>query len=196
MSTPPNPSRRKFLSLGLAVATASLVGGLTSEPLHAAQQKDWRQVLLDRDRWLSLERAATGEKGQFRYYRHGFGFEREGYNVACHLLRDVESGVTHAMNPKLLDLLFLIQGWLRVNGLPYHIIILSGFRTPEHNARLAKAAKNSEHVKGNAADIRIPGLKVDALKRLARAVGVGGVGIYSRNGFVHVDVGRVREWKG
>ncbi|WP_240440666.1 YcbK family protein [Pseudomonas aeruginosa] len=195
MSAPGFPSRRRFLALGLAIAAASVTGCLPVAEA-AARQKDWRQVLLDRDRWLSLERASTGEKAQFRYYRLGYGFEREGYNIACHLLRDVKSGVTHRMNPKLIDLLFLIQGWLRANGLPFHIVILSGYRTPEHNARLVKAAKDSEHVRGNAADIRIPGLKVDALTRLAKAVGVGGVGIYTSDDFVHVDVGRVREWKG
>ena len=168
-------------------------------PLYAdaAPKKDWRQVLLDRDRWLSLERAATGEKAQFRYYRQGSGFDREGYNIACHLLRDVEAGATHAMSAKLIDTLFLIQAWLRVNKQPFHIIILSGYRTPAHNAKLAKAAKNSEHMKGNAADIRIPGLSTEALTRLAKAIGVGGVGFYAgAKGFVHVDVGRVREWSG
>lgn len=154
-------------------------------------------MLLDRDRWLSLERSGTSEKGQFRYYKYGFGFEKKGYNIACHLLRDVESGVTHSINPKLLDTLFLIQGWLRINKMPFHIIILSGYRTPEYNAKLAKAAKESQHILGNAADIRIPGVETDALKRLAKAIGVGGVGFYpDKIGFVHVDVGRVREWRG
>ena len=150
----------------------------------------------DRDRWLSLERGATGEKAQFRYYKFGNGFEKQGYNIACHLLRDVEAGVTFGMNPKLLDTLYLIQGYLRIKKMPFHIIIQSGYRTPAHNARLAKAAKKSQHVLGNAADIRIPGLETDALTRLAKAIGVGGVGFYPHNGFVHVDVGRVREWTG
>lgn len=100
------------------------------------------------------------------------------------------------MNPKLIDLLYLIQIWLRANNLPYHIIIQSGYRTPEHNATLKNAATNSEHVKGNAADIRIPGVQVEDLNRLALAIGVGGVGAYPRNGFIHVDVGRVRKWEG
>lgn len=187
--------RRQFLTQGLTAFAGIL--GLMHPGLSSAQpKKDWRQVLLDRDRWLSLERGATGEKGQFLYYRFGSGFDRNGYNIACHLLRDVESGVTFAMNPKLIDLLFLIQGWLRINKMPFHIIIQSGYRTPAHNARLAKAAKQSEHVKGNAADIRIPGLSTDALTRLAKAVGVGGVGFYPHNGFVHVDVGRLRQWTG
>lgn len=188
--------RRQILSWGFTTIAAGLAGVITASPAQAQPQKDWRQVLLDRDRWLSLERGATGEKGQFRYYKFGFGFEREGYNIACHLLRDVEAGVSYAINPKLLDTLFLIQGWLRVNKMPFHIIIQSGYRTPDHNARLAKAAKKSQHVLGNAADIRIPGLETNALTRLAKAIGVGGVGFYPRNGFVHVDVGRVREWTG
>lgn len=180
----------------MTTAAVAATGTFAPAIAMAAPKKDWRQVLLDRDRWLSLERAATGEKAQFRYYKFGVGFVRQGYNIGCHLLRDVESGVTFAINPALLDLLFLIQGWLRLNKFPYHIIIQSGYRTPAHNARLAKAAKQSEHVKGNAADIRIEGLSVDALDRLAKAVGVGGVGIYPHNGFVHVDVGRLRSWKG
>lgn len=188
--------RRQFLSWGLTVLVATVAGVTASSAAYAQPQKDWRQVLLDRDRWLSLERGATGEKGQFRYYRYGVGFERQGYNIACHLLRDVEAGVTFAMSAKLLDTLYLIQGWLRVNKLPFHIIIQSGYRTPAHNARLAKAAKQSQHLLGNAADIRIPGVDTDTLTRLAKAIGVGGVGFYPKNGFVHVDVGRVREWTG
>ncbi len=181
----------------MALASAAGVASLAMPAVsQAIPQKDWRQIMLDRDRWLSMERGVTGEKGQFLYYHYGRGFDRRGYDIACYLLRDVESNVTFAMNPKLIDLLFLIQGWLRVNQMPFHIVINSGYRTPAHNARLAKAAKESEHMKGNAADIRIPGLSVDALTRLAKAVGVGGVGFYPHNGFVHVDVGRVREWTG
>lgn len=196
MSSPNlQPTRRQFLFRGFALAAVS-IGAAMPDTSQAQSQKDWRQVLLDRDRWLSLERASTGEKGQFLYYRFGQGFDWRGYSIACHLLRDVESQVTYRMNPKLLDLLYIIQSWLRVNQLPFHIAIMSGYRTPEHNARLAKAARKSEHMNGNAADIRISGLGVDALNRLAQAVRVGGVGIYPHNGFVHVDVGRVREWKG
>lgn len=191
-----NTSRRQFLSWAVESAALGVLTTVVPRNVIAQPIKDWRQVLLDRDRWLSLERAATGEKAQFRYYQYGVGFEKEGYNIACHLLRDVESKVTVAISPRLIDTLYLIQSWLRVKKMPYHIVIQSGYRTPQHNAQLAKAAKQSEHVKGNAADIRIPGLDVKTLDLLAKAIGVGGVGFYSSNGFVHVDVGRVREWRG
>lgn len=189
-------SRRRLLTWSLAGACLlTLASGASAQTSRGTVQKDWRQYLLDRDRYLSLERA--GEKREFLYYRYGQGFQPAGYNMACHFLRDVESGgTTYRMNPKLLDLLYLIQGWLRHYRLPHHIVINSGYRTQAHNARLKGAAKESEHVKGNAADIRIPGLGTDALKRLARAIGVGGVGFYPVGEFVHVDVGRVREWRG
>jgi uncharacterized protein YcbK (DUF882 family) len=196
LSLSPEYPRRQILKWGLTTAAVGAFGAAIPDRVLAQPAMDWRQVLLNRDRWLSLERASTGEKGQFLYYRYGNGFELAGYNAACHLLRDVESGVTVRMNPKLIDTLFLIQGYLRVNHLPFQIIIQSGYRTPAHNARLANAAKQSEHMKGNAADIRIPGLGVEMLERLAKAVGVGGVGFYAHAGFVHVDVGRVREWNG
>lgn len=153
-------------------------------------------MALNGDRWLSLTRESTGEGATFMYYRNGHGFLPRGYAAACHLLRDVKYNATVRINPKLIDLLYLIQFWLRANDLPHLIVIMSGYRTSEHNASLRNAAKLSEHVKGNAADIRIPGVKVNDLEKLARAIGVGGVGVYPNNGFIHVDVGRVRQWVG
>lgn len=189
------PSRRRFLQWGIAAAASFSYSAVMPAGAFAAQ-KDWRQAILDRDRWLSLERGKTGEKAVFLYYRYGKGFDPRGYDIACHLLRDVTSGVTYRMDARLIDLLYIIQVWLRLKKLPYHIIINSGYRTPEYNAKLAKSVKKSQHVLGRAADIRIPGLSVEDLNRLARAVGVGGVGIYPGDGFVHVDVAGVRTWKG
>jgi|TARA_Y100001973_G_C5133906_1_gene299299 uncharacterized protein YcbK (DUF882 family) len=186
-------TRRQFIKGAAQACLAALFAGAFPDGATGA---DWRQVALDRDRWLSLERASTGEKATFLYYRFGRGFDPEGYLTACHLLRDVKSGVAYRMNPKLIDLLYIIQIWLRANRQPFHIIIQSGYRTPEYNRTLANAARNSEHVNGNAADIRIPGVDIATLNRLALAIGVGGVGIYPNNGFVHVDVGRVRQWQG
>lgn len=175
---------------------------VTAIPIESAlanippRHRDWRAVILDRDRWLHLKRASTGESGIFRYYVKGFGWEPRGYAAACHLLRDVEDETTVQMDKRLIDLLFIIQAWCRINKLPYVITINSGYRTPAHNARLKGSAKKSQHMAGTAADIKIEGLSTADLKKLAQAIGVGGVGIYPRAGFVHVDVGRVRSWVG
>jgi uncharacterized protein YcbK (DUF882 family) len=48
--------------------------------------------------------------------------------MACSLLRDVTSKRTVAMSPKLIDLLYLIQAWLRLNKLPSAITVNSGYR--------------------------------------------------------------------
>lgn len=198
-----NISRRSLLRSALVIAVGIGMGAFqpeTEASVGALQgingKRDWRAVVLDRDRWLHLERASTGEKGVFRYYVRGRGWESKGYATACYLLRDVTSNVTIKMDKRLIDLLFIIQSWLRLNKLPYVITIISGHRTEKYNATVPGAAKDSEHVKGTAADIKIKGVSTDDLQRLARAIGVGGVGVYTRQGFVHVDVGRIRKWVG
>lgn len=47
---------------------------------------------------------------------------------------------------------------------------------------------------GKATDIMVPGVTLDRLHGAALALGGGGVGFYPRDGFVHVDTGRVRHW--
>lgn len=46
-----------------------------------------------------------------------------------------------------------------------------------------------------AADISIPGVGVEQIAKLAKAIGVGGVGVYPSRNFIHVDIGRVRSWR-
>jgi ABC-type glutathione transport system ATPase component len=57
-------------------------------------------------------------------------------------------------------------------------------------------AKHSYHILGKAADIRIPKLPLRLLRRIAMHLGKGGVGYYPHSGFVHIDVGPVRYWRG
>ncbi|MBQ8693394.1 MAG: DUF882 domain-containing protein [Synergistaceae bacterium] len=64
--------------------------------------------------------------------------------------------------------------------------INSACRCVKHNAKVG-GAKNSQHVKGTAADIRlIPGMTVDQMAKLAEQAGFDGIGIYSWG--IHVDV--------
>ena len=79
---------------------------------------------------------------------------------------------------------------------PFHII--SGYRSPKSNAMLAAksggVAKKSYHMKGMAIDIAMPGVSTDDLHKAALSLNAGGVGKYSRSGFVHIDSGPVRRW--
>jgi len=49
-------------------------------------------------------------------------------------------------------------------------------------------------MRGMASDIRRPERDLLALHKTARAMQAGGVGLYSKSGFVHLDTGRVRYW--
>ena len=76
--------------------------------------------------------------------------------------------------------------------------VLSGFRSPTTNAWLASVsrgvARDSQHMNGNAMDIRFPGVAVYSIRQAAYSLNMGGVGFYPRSGFVHLDTGPVRYW--
>jgi len=90
------------------------------------------------------------------------------------------------INPALVDLLEKIQAHF---GKP--IKIVSGYRTPMYNKRLEKpggkgAAKNSQHMYGNAADIKIDGVTPREICNWLNGWHKGGLGLYPT--FTHVDV--------
>jgi uncharacterized protein YcbK (DUF882 family) len=74
--------------------------------------------------------------------------------------------------------------------------IISGYRSPEYNAVLARrssgVAKKSLHLKGMALDFKIPGVSMKKLYSEVRSLQSGGAGVY--RDFVHMDTGRVRFW--
>ncbi|WP_264659474.1 YcbK family protein [Azospirillum canadense] len=76
--------------------------------------------------------------------------------------------------------------------------LLSAFRTPETNAKLARAglgvAEHSQHLLGKALDVTFPSRLPDA-HRKALDMKRGGVGWYPRSFFLHIDTGPVRSWE-
>ncbi|MBC6406897.1 MAG: YcbK family protein [Rhodobacteraceae bacterium] len=81
---------------------------------------------------------------------------------------------------------------------PY--VLLSGYRTAKTNAMLRRysrnVARNSLHIKGQAADLRLASRSVKQLAQAARFCRAGGVGTYYRSNFVHMDCGDIRAWGG
>jgi uncharacterized protein YcbK (DUF882 family) len=78
----------------------------------------------------------------------------------------------------------------------FHVI--SGYRSPAYNERLRQegrgVAKRSLHLEGKAIDVRVPGVKLNSLRRAALSLQYGGVGYYPRTEFVHLDSGQFRTW--
>jgi uncharacterized protein YcbK (DUF882 family) len=99
---------------------------------------------------------------------------------------------------ELINLLYEIN--LRV-GIEKKFNIVSGYRTPQTNDWLRhqlggqNVAKNSYHMKGQAADIFVADVPLHKLRDIARSLKRGGVGYYPKKGFIHVDVGPERYWR-
>ena len=121
-----------------------------------------------------------------------------------------------ALNPRLLDKLELVFADLGGNVRPELAVgVHSGFRTPLHNARVPRAASDSRHQYGDAADLAIDAdfdgritmtdelLVMLAVERVEEKNPdlVGGLGLYySRRyptPYVHIDArGKRTRWKG
>ena len=66
------------------------------------------------------------------------------------------------------------------------VYVHSGNRCKKHNAAVGGAA-NSQHLYGTAADISVKDMDIDSIARAAEQAGADGIGIYRKQGFVHVD---------
>ncbi len=149
---------------------------------------------LSSPRSLSLVNFNTKEEITVTYWSNG-AYHRSALDQLNQFLRDSrDSGVTE-MDPLLFDVLWHTA---RIAGYGGQIEVLSAFRSPESNAWLASVsrgvARDSQHMNGNAMDIRFPGVPVFRIRQAARALNMGGVGFYPRSGFVHLDTGPVRYW--
>jgi uncharacterized protein YcbK (DUF882 family) len=147
-------------------------------------------------RSLSLFNPRTKEGFNGIYWRNGDYVAAALENVN-YLMRDIRTDDVKQIDTDLLDLIYKISIKLKSRE-PFHVI--SGYRSRKTNDLLLKRnkgfARNSYHMKGQAVDIRLPGLKTSELRWVAYELKKGGIGYYSRRRFVHIDVGPVRYWKG
>lgn len=146
------------------------------------------------ERRLSLLNLHTGERIDRPYWVRG-DYLPDSLSEIDRVLRDHRSGEVHPIDPGLLDLLSALQQ--RVGSRRGYEVI-SGYRSPATNAMLNQAsngvATRSLHMLGQAIDIRLPGTSLKTLHAAARQMQAGGVGLYTRSDFIHVDTGRVRYW--
>lgn len=75
------------------------------------------------------------------------------------------------------------------------VIITSGYRTPEYNAKIG-GAKNSQHTKGTAADIQVKGVPASNVQRYLKQKYQEKYGIGSYWTFTHIDTREKKaRWK-
>lgn len=139
---------------------------------------------------LTLVRYDNNEKITARYRRADGSYDGVELKMLDQAMRCSLTGRSVRMSVKLVELLDAIEDKFGKKGL----VLLSGYRTPKNNHRTPGAARESLHMLGWAADIRIPGYSSTKVKTYARKLGAGGVGYYPYKGFTHLDVGDTRYW--
>ncbi len=180
----PIVSRRSLL---VAAAAAALT------PLVEASTKIRKQIVYP-ERSLALNNVHTGESERIVYWSDGT-YLPDGLNQINWILRDFRTSEIKSIDPRLLNILYLLTRTLDVNK---PVLVLSGYRSKQTNDMLRKTtegvARRSFHMAGRAIDIRMPKIPTQHVQRAALTLGGGGVGYYPSSNFVHLDSGPVRTW--
>ena len=176
------------------------------QPQRPLYKLDDRYRGFDRSVSLRLRRVGRSRAPQTqRDIFQGYYLDRgvlvpEAYSQICYAFRDWRLGEYDGVvqiDINLLNLLAAMQIHLdRVTGRQTEYLLTSGYRSLQTNANIEGAAKNSFHMRGMAGDVVVPGVPIAYLNKLALYFQTGGVGIYHRSQFVHVDSGPVRSWRG
>ena len=147
-------------------------------------------------RRIRLYSGRTGESVDTIYWIEG-EYIPEVVKEINYFMRDWRSNDQIKYDLRAIDIMAAAHSLMDVSE-PY--TLLSGYRSPSTNAMLRSksggVARNSLHMKGQAADLRLKSRSVGQMAKAAEACASGGVGRYSRSNFVHMDCGPVRHWGG
>ncbi|MGH8196779.1 MAG: DUF882 domain-containing protein [Steroidobacteraceae bacterium] len=145
-------------------------------------------------RRLVLINTHTGEVLDTIYWANGSYLPAELGRLDW-IFRDHRTSDVLAIDSRLFDLLHDLA---ETAGLEPRYHVISGYRSPATNSMLAAksdgVSSRSLHMEGKAIDVRLEGLPLATLRDLALARRAGGVGYYPDSDFVHLDVGRLRNW--
>ena len=181
-------ARRSVLQYFLAGAFA--VAAAPAFPNAASYLKGAGNI-----RRLKMYCGHTGESLNTIYWIDG-EYVREAMNEIDYLMRDWRQDRRISMAQQNIDNLSAISAILETDE-PFKL--LSGYRTKRTNDYLRRSsgsvARNSLHIKGKAADVRLKNRSSRQIATAAATCASGGVGQYRRENFVHIDCGQVRTWK-
>ena len=171
---------KSFLRAGLLLVSMLIVANLSGNT--------------GEERMLKFFHTHTGDSLQVIYYRQG-EYDSEALLDIRTFLADWRDGQQHDVDPQLMDILWQLQ---QATGSNDTWEVISAYRSPQTNemlrAKSSAVAKKSQHLVGNAIDVRLRGLDLEVLRDTAKSLKLGGVGYYAGSNFVHVDTGRVRYW--
>lgn len=212
-------TRRKLIAALAAAATATCLPAFAVAPDWGKSPVGVSGDFWTQPRWVWLRRAGTNEEIKVVYWANG-QLIPEAYRQISWFLRDrrfeamlssdspviakaERSGRLSAaqktpwalMDPVVLDILYCYSAWLAVYGLSRPLMVTSGFRHFISNEMTEGAALAGWHPKAGAVDFFIQGVPVEQTARFGQWLSGGGVGLYPKKNFTHVDRGRVRTWQ-
>lgn len=212
-------SRRTLVSALAAAAISTSLSAFAVTPEWGRSPTEITSEFWTQPRWVWLKRAGTNEEIKVVYWANG-QLIPEAYQQLSWFLRDrrfaellntdspiitkaVSSGRLAKnqmtpwalMDPVVLDIIYAYCAWLNVYGLSRPLMVTSGFRHFISNELTEGAALASWHPKAGAIDFYVPGVPVEQTARFGQWLAGGGVGLYLKKNFTHVDRGRVRSWQ-
>ena len=145
-------------------------------------------------RQVRMYSGRSGESLNTIYWIDG-DYIPEAMSEINYFMRDWRQDAVTQIDPRAVDIMAAAHRLLDVDE---SYTMLSGYRTPRTNAllrrRSGRVARNSLHMEGKAADLRLKSRSVGQIYRAAVSCQAGGVGKYSRSNFVHMDCGQLRQW--
>jgi uncharacterized protein YcbK (DUF882 family) len=178
-------TRRSFLTTSIAAASALLARRAPAQAAAAGAGPGR----------LALYHTHTREAATIVYRDDAGRYDPAALHRLHHLLRCHFTGEVAPIDLRVIEFLRAVDQEL---GGDREIHVISGFRSAAYNNWLVRhtagVAARSLHLEGRAIDVRFSGVPLRQVRRVALAVGGGGVGYYPTSDFVHLDSGRVRSW--
>lgn len=180
-------TRREFLKTSTALCAGAF---FMPEELFG------QTLATNKSKSLILYNVNTRKHLDAAYFKNG-GYVKSALADINKLMADKRSGDFITMDLKLINTLHKIHS---LSGSKEPIDIICGYRSVGTNTKLTHSkkgiAKHSYHTLGKAADIKIAGVSLAHVHEIALSLKAGGVGYYPRSGFLHIDVGPIRDWRG
>ncbi|CUH82372.1 Peptidase M15 [Tritonibacter multivorans] len=147
-------------------------------------------------RRIRMYSGRTGERIDMVYWIDG-NYIKDALKEVNYFMRDWRQDAVKSIDTRTIDIMAASHNLLDISE-PY--LLLSGYRSPATNSALRNrsrgVAKNSLHMRGQAADLRLATRSVSQMAKAAQSCRAGGVGRYYGSNFVHMDCGDVRTWRG
>ncbi len=190
-------SRRDFLKVSSMFLASGILTQAQAKKIDIEKLFAFRKEIQSKDvKKLHLYSVNSKKLVDIEYYEHG-AYISEGLEQIYKILADRRNGEIAAIDTDLIESIYKLQNKLNSSK---PIEIISGYRSVASNTEMAKhndgVAMNSYHTKGKAVDLALKGISTKEIHELATQIHVGGIGYYPESGFVHIDVGPVRNWRG